>query len=93
MSAFTKNNFGWCDYYTVIQPEPHFPYGRGAYGVAGPFADEAEAKQAMEIIATQRPGIISIMRCSFDADYSAENFANMDSLQESARRSIAELRA
>ena len=28
MSAFIENSFGWCEYYTVVQPEPHYPHGR-----------------------------------------------------------------
>lgn len=94
MSVFTKDQeTGWCTYFTVIQPEPHFPCGREAYGLAGPFADEAEARQARDLIATKRGGKIGIMRCAFDADYSSENFADMGRLQEETRRAVAELAA
>ena len=94
MSVFTKDPVGgWCTYFTVIQPEPNFPYGRDAYGLVGPFADEAEAKQARDIIATKREGKIHVMRCSFDTDYSPEMFEGLGSLQDSARCTIAELAA
>jgi hypothetical protein len=91
MSAFIENSFGWCEYYTVVQPEPHYPHGRGAFGLAGPFADEAEARQARDILATKLDCSIGVMRCSFDTDNSPELFADLDALQESARAAIQEV--
>jgi hypothetical protein len=86
---FKKDQHGWCEYFTVIQPEQGFPYGRDGWGVAGPFADEAEA--ARDILATKLDGSIGVMRCSFDTDNSPELFADLDALQESARAAIQEV--
>jgi hypothetical protein len=89
MIDFKKDQHGWCEYFTVIQPEQGFPYGRDGWGVAGPFADEAEARQAREIIAAKQPAELKIMRCSFDTDCDGYLFEEMGQLQEEARAAIA----
>lgn len=91
MSNFTKDANGWCEYFTVVQPEPGRPCGRDAFGLAGPFAQQEEAEQARDLIAPHRDGKIGVMRCAFDAD-NGDLFENLAELQESARRFIAELR-
>lgn len=92
MSNFTKDAYGWCEYFTVVQPEPGLPCGRDAFGLAGPFAQQSEAEQARDLIALHRDGKIGVMRCVFDADH-CDLFENLVELQESARRFIADTRA
>ena len=92
MSNFSKDAFGWCEYFIVTQPEPGWPCGRGAFGLAGPFAQQSEAEQARDLITSQREGKIAVMRCAFDADF-GDTLDHLTALQESARRSIANLRA
>lgn len=91
MSDFTKDANGWCEYFVVTQPEPGRPCGRGAFGLAGPFAQQSEAEQALDQIAPRCDGKIEVMRCAFDADY-GDMFEHLAELQESARRYVANLR-
>lgn len=91
MSNFTKDTSGWCEYFTITQPEPGWPCGRGAFGLAGPFACEAEARRARDVIAPQATGNVGVMRCAFDADY-GDMFEHLAELQNSARRYVENLR-
>jgi hypothetical protein len=91
MSAFTQDANGWCEYFTVIYPEPSWPCGREAFGLAGPFAQRVETEQARDLISVRHLGRIAVMRCAFDTDC-GDTFEHLAELQESTRRHISSLR-
>jgi hypothetical protein len=67
-------------------------YGMSRLEMAGPFADEAEAKQVRDILAPKQDRSVCVMRCSFAAYSDPYTFENLDRRQELARASINDKR-